>query len=226
MDRNTTATTTTRQSQHCQKTRVRSGVESPSACASNSDICALFCKPPSPSGGRLHSSATATTQPSGLCAMKPERSASAALFARNPKCPNHHPHRQLPAAIGAVQTNRPEQATPLAWAVSPLDTATMTVVGNGGFRAEARQVFQNLQAVAEAGRRHAADIVNSTRYAEKPRKVRRTQKTHNGIDKRHITQTRLRVSTKRTLPKGAADQSRSRPRLKRIIAPSAPHFEP
>ena len=46
----------------------------------------------------------------------------------------------------------------------PLDPATMTVVGNGDFRAEARQVFKNLQAVAEAAGGTLADIVKLNAY--------------------------------------------------------------
>ncbi|MGN6890615.1 Rid family detoxifying hydrolase, partial [Neisseria sp. P0014.S004] len=46
----------------------------------------------------------------------------------------------------------------------PLDPATMTVVGNGDFRAEAVQVFKNLQAVAEAAGGSLNDIVKLNAY--------------------------------------------------------------
>ena len=59
---------------------------------------------------------------------------------------------KAPAAIGAYSQAVRAGDTVYMSGQIPLDPATMTVVGNGDFRAEARQVFKNLQAVAEAAR--------------------------------------------------------------------------
>lgn len=71
---------------------------------------------------------------------------------------------QAPAAIGAYsQAVRAGNTVYLSGQI-PLDPATMTVVGNGDFRAEAVQVFKNLQAVCEAAGGSLGDIVKINTY--------------------------------------------------------------
>lgn len=71
---------------------------------------------------------------------------------------------KAPAAIGAYSQAVRAGDTVYMSGQIPLDPATMTVVGNGDFRAEARQVFKNLQAVAEAAGGTLADIVKLNAY--------------------------------------------------------------
>ena len=59
---------------------------------------------------------------------------------------------KAPAAIGAYSQAVRAGDTVYMSGQIPLDPATMTVVGNGDFRAEARQVFKNLQAKPQAAR--------------------------------------------------------------------------
>lgn len=71
---------------------------------------------------------------------------------------------QAPAAIGAYsQAVRAGNTVYLSGQI-PLDPATMTVVGNGDFRAEAVQVFKNLQAVCEAAGGSLGGIVKINAY--------------------------------------------------------------
>ena len=69
-----------------------------------------------------------------------------------------------PAAIGAYsQAVRAGNTVYLSGQI-PLDPASMTVVGEGDFRAEAHQVFKNLQAVARAAGGELDDIVKLNAY--------------------------------------------------------------
>ncbi len=69
-----------------------------------------------------------------------------------------------PAAIGAYSQAVRAGDTVYMSGQIPLDPATMTVVGNGDFRAEAHQVFKNLQAVAQAAGGTLDDIVKVNAY--------------------------------------------------------------
>lgn len=70
---------------------------------------------------------------------------------------------KAPAAIGAYsQAVRAGNTVYLSGQI-PLDPATMTVV-EGGFEAETRQVFANLQAVCEAAGGSLNDIVKLNAY--------------------------------------------------------------
>lgn len=71
---------------------------------------------------------------------------------------------KAPAAIGAYSQAVRAGDTVYMSGQIPLDPATMTVVGNGDFRAEAVQVFKNLQAVAEAAGGFLNDIVKLNAY--------------------------------------------------------------
>ena len=71
---------------------------------------------------------------------------------------------KAPAAIGAYSQAVRAGDTVYMSGQIPLDPATMTVVGNGDFRAEAVQVFKNLQAVAEAAGGSLNDIVKLNAY--------------------------------------------------------------
>lgn len=71
---------------------------------------------------------------------------------------------KAPAAIGAYSQAVRAGDTVYMSGQIPLDPATMTVVGNGDFRTEARQVFKNLQAVAEAAGGTLGDIVKLNAY--------------------------------------------------------------
>jgi len=71
---------------------------------------------------------------------------------------------KAPAAIGAYSQAVRAGDTVYMSGQIPLDPATMTVVGNGDFRTEARQVFKNLQAVAEAAGGSLGDIVKLNAY--------------------------------------------------------------
>ena len=69
-----------------------------------------------------------------------------------------------PAAIGAYsQAVRAGNTVYLSGQI-PLDPASMTVVGEGDFRAETHQVFKNLQAVARAAGGELDDIVKLNAY--------------------------------------------------------------
>ena len=68
---------------------------------------------------------------------------------------------KAPAAIGAYSQAVRAGDTVYMSGQIPLDPATMTVVGDGDFRAEAVQVFKNLQAVAEAAGGSLNDIVKT-----------------------------------------------------------------
>ncbi|MCP1773242.1 reactive intermediate/imine deaminase [Neisseria perflava] len=71
---------------------------------------------------------------------------------------------KAPAAIGAYsQAVRAGDTVYLSGQI-PLDPASMTVVGGGDFRAEAVQVFKNLQAMAEAAGGSLDDIVKVNAY--------------------------------------------------------------
>ncbi|PSJ81088.1 RidA family protein [Neisseria iguanae] len=69
-----------------------------------------------------------------------------------------------PAAIGAYSQAVRVGDTVYMSGQIPLDPATMQVVGDGDFRAEAIQVFKNLQAVAEAAGGSLNDIVKINAY--------------------------------------------------------------
>ncbi|OSI14388.1 RidA family protein [Neisseria dumasiana] len=69
-----------------------------------------------------------------------------------------------PAAIGAYSQAVCAGNTVYISGQIPLDPATMAVVGNGDFRAEAHQVFKNLQAVAQAAGGSLDDIVKVNAY--------------------------------------------------------------
>ncbi len=69
-----------------------------------------------------------------------------------------------PAAIGAYSQAVRAGDTVYMSGQIPLDPATMQVVGGGDFRAEAVQVFKNLQAVAEAAGGSLSDIVKVNAY--------------------------------------------------------------
>ena len=69
-----------------------------------------------------------------------------------------------PAAIGAYSQAVRAGATVYMSGQIPLAPATMTVVGNADFRAEAHQVFKNLQAVAQAAGGTLDDIVKVNAY--------------------------------------------------------------
>ncbi|MGN6852858.1 Rid family detoxifying hydrolase, partial [Neisseria sp. P0018.S004] len=71
---------------------------------------------------------------------------------------------KAPAAIGAHSKAVRVGDTVYMSGKIPLDSATMTVVGNGDFRTEAHQVFKNLQAVAEAAGGTLGDIVKLNAY--------------------------------------------------------------
>lgn len=69
-----------------------------------------------------------------------------------------------PAAIGAYsQAVRAGNTVYLSGQI-PLDPASMTIVGEGDFRAETHQVFKNLQAVARAAGGELDDIVKLNAY--------------------------------------------------------------
>jgi len=70
---------------------------------------------------------------------------------------------QAPAAIGAYSQAVQAGNTVYLSGQIPLDPATMTVV-EGGFEAETRQVFANLQAVCEAAGGSLNDIVKLNAY--------------------------------------------------------------
>ena len=79
-----------------------------------------------------------------------------------PKAIIHTNH--APAAIGAYsQAVRAGNTVYLSGQI-PLDPASMTVVGEGDFRAETHQVFKNLQAVARAAGGELDDIVKLNAY--------------------------------------------------------------
>ena len=79
-----------------------------------------------------------------------------------PKATIHTNH--APAAIGAYsQAVRAGNTVYLSGQI-PLDPASMTVVGEGDFRAEAHQVIKNLQAVARAAGGELDDIVKLNAY--------------------------------------------------------------
>ena len=69
-----------------------------------------------------------------------------------------------PAAIGAYSQAVRAGDTVYMSGQIPLDPASMTVVGDGDFRAEAHQVFKNLRAVAEAAGGSLDDIVKVNAY--------------------------------------------------------------
>ncbi len=69
-----------------------------------------------------------------------------------------------PAAIGAYSQAVRAGDTVYMSGQIPLDPATMTVVGDGDFHAEAHQVFKNLQAVAQAAGGTLDDIVKVNAY--------------------------------------------------------------
>ncbi len=71
---------------------------------------------------------------------------------------------KAPAAIGAYSQAVRAGDTIYMSGQIPLDPATMTVVGDGDFRAEAVQVFKNLKAVAEAAGGSLNDIVKLNAY--------------------------------------------------------------
>ncbi|TIC84729.1 RidA family protein [Crenobacter intestini] len=70
---------------------------------------------------------------------------------------------KAPAAIGAYSQAVQAGNTVYLSGQIPLDPATMTVV-EGGFEAETRQVFANLQAVCEAAGGSLNDIVKLNAY--------------------------------------------------------------
>lgn len=69
-----------------------------------------------------------------------------------------------PAAIGAYSQAVRAGNTVYMSGQIPLDPVSMTVVGEGDFRAEAHQVFKNLRAVAEAAGGSLNDIVKVNAY--------------------------------------------------------------
>ena len=69
-----------------------------------------------------------------------------------------------PAAIGAYSQAVRSGDTVYMSGQIPLDPASMTVVGDGDFRAETHQVFKNLRAVAEAAGGSLDDIVKVNAY--------------------------------------------------------------
>lgn len=71
---------------------------------------------------------------------------------------------KAPAAIGAYSQAVRAGDTVYMSGQIPLNPETMEVVGGGDFRAEAVQVFKNLQAVAEATGGSLADIVKVNAY--------------------------------------------------------------
>ncbi|MFV2028989.1 RidA family protein [Neisseria sp. S1] len=71
---------------------------------------------------------------------------------------------KAPAAIGAYSQAVRAGNTVYMSGQIPLDPTTMTVVGEGDFRAETHQVFKNLQAVAEAAGGSLKDIVKVNAY--------------------------------------------------------------
>ncbi|MGF6147669.1 Enamine/imine deaminase [Kingella potus] len=71
---------------------------------------------------------------------------------------------KAPAAIGAYSQAVKAGNTVYLSGQIPLDPATMEVVGDGDFRAEAHRVFQNLRAVAEAAGGSLDDIVKLNAY--------------------------------------------------------------
>lgn len=71
---------------------------------------------------------------------------------------------KAPAAIGAYSQAVRAGNTVYMSGQIPLDPTSMTVVGEGDFRAEAHQVFKNLQAVAEAAGGSLKDIVKVNAY--------------------------------------------------------------
>lgn len=70
---------------------------------------------------------------------------------------------KAPGAIGAYSQAVRTGNTVYISGQIPLDPATMQVV-EGGFEAEARQVFDNLKAVAEAAGGDLNDVVRATIY--------------------------------------------------------------
>ena len=74
-----------------------------------------------------------------------------------------HPDK-APAAIGAYSQAVRAGNTVYMSGQIPLDPESMTVVGDGDFRAETHQVFKNLQAVAEAAGGSLDDIVKINAY--------------------------------------------------------------
>lgn len=71
---------------------------------------------------------------------------------------------QAPAAIGAYSQAVRAGNTVYISGQIPLCPKTMTVVGDGDFRAEAHQVFKNLQAIVEAAGGSFGDIVKVNAY--------------------------------------------------------------
>ena len=71
---------------------------------------------------------------------------------------------KAPATIGAYSQAVRAGNTVYMSGQIPLDPESMTVVGNGDFRAETHQVFKNLQAVAEAAGGSLDDIVKINAY--------------------------------------------------------------
>ncbi len=71
---------------------------------------------------------------------------------------------QAPAAIGVYSQAVRAGNTVYMSGQIPLDPATMTVVGNGDFRAETHQVFKNLRAVAEAAGGSLDNVVKLNAY--------------------------------------------------------------
>lgn len=71
---------------------------------------------------------------------------------------------KAPAAIGAYSQAVRAGDTVYISGQIPLIPETMTVAGEGDFRAEAVQVFKNLQAIAEAAGGSLNDIVKVNAY--------------------------------------------------------------
>ena len=71
--------------------------------------------------------------------------------------------KQAPSAIGAYSQAVRTGDTVYISGQIPLDPVSMQVV-EGGFEAEARQVFENLKAVAEAAGGDLNDVVRATIY--------------------------------------------------------------
>lgn len=71
---------------------------------------------------------------------------------------------KAPATIGAYSQAVRAGNTVYMSGQIPLDPATMTIVGEGDFRAETHQVFKNLKAVAEAAGGSLNDIVKVNAY--------------------------------------------------------------
>ncbi|MDO4878096.1 MAG: RidA family protein [Neisseria sp.] len=69
-----------------------------------------------------------------------------------------------PAAIGAYSQAVRAGGTVYLSGQIPLDPATMNMVGGDDFRAQAHQVFKNLQAVARAAGGSLDDIVKLNAY--------------------------------------------------------------